>query len=87
MGSQGATCFHFLTNEVRDIPKAQWDNMRFGQICTNDPADDLGATFSDWKKTIEDLCSLHDNCDYQVRAAMELLNQKINALKSSSAYR
>ena len=57
-GSLGATCFHFLTAQTRDLDKETWDNMRFGQICTNDPEGQLGATFADIKATIEKLCSI-----------------------------
>lgn len=71
LGSLGASCFHSLSDEQRDIPKDVWDNMRFGQICTADPPDQMGATFADLKATIEKLCSVSGKCDYQTKKKLE----------------
>lgn len=72
MGSLGATCFHFLTAATRDIPQPDWDNMRFGQICTNDPNGQQGATFADIKATIEKLCSESKDCVYPPTSTLQL---------------
>jgi len=65
LGSQGAACFHTLTQGEEDIPKAIWDLKRFGQVCT--PA----TTFADWKQAIEELCSYSNDCDYEVQQHMD----------------
>jgi hypothetical protein len=67
MGTLGAGCFHTMTDDTRDIPKAEWDDMRFGQICTNDPPGRKGETFADWKVVIEKLCSIVRRCDYETK--------------------
>lgn len=64
-GTIGASCFHTLTDEIQILSKSQWDDMRFGQICTLDPEGHKGETFADWKAVIEKLCSVSSDCDYQ----------------------
>lgn len=61
---RGAHCAHVLTQETEDIPYAVWVKRRFGQVCTNDEPDDLGATFADIKRTIEQACSKCNCCTY-----------------------
>lgn len=79
MGSQGASCFHTLTTETRDIPKAQWDDMRFGQICTNDPQGRTGETFADWKLVIQKLCKATKKCDYKTTKKLESFFLKVES--------
>lgn len=56
--------------------------MRFGQICTNDPPDQAGATFADWKGVIEKLCSLSGDCDYQTKVKIESFFDRTDTFKS-----
>lgn len=58
MGAQGATCFHTLRRDTRDIPLEQWNQERFGQVCT-DP-----RNFADLKSNLEKLCHQTKNCVY-----------------------
>lgn len=58
MGPHGGTSFHTLTDVTENIPKAEWDARRVGQICTT------ADTFADWKGSIEKLCSLTKRCIY-----------------------
>jgi hypothetical protein len=83
LGSQGAACYHALTQDHEDLPKAIWDIRRYGMLCTT------GDTFADWKQAIEQLCSYSKNCDYETQTKlqeffknMEKLQDK--ALKSRS---
>lgn len=69
-GSLGAKCFHTLTPATRTISQPEWDNYRFGQIC------EKAEVFADWKKILEEQCSLHDNCDYpETRAVLDFLGR------------
>lgn len=58
MGSQGATCFHTLKPDTRDIPKEQWDLERFGQVCTQP------NNFAEIKANLEKLCRETKDCVY-----------------------
>ena len=70
MGSQGATCFHTMTTQTRDIPKSEWDDLRFGNTCTADPQSNPGATMADMKSVIERLCIISKRCNYQTQQAI-----------------
>jgi hypothetical protein len=77
MGEDGATCFHTFTPDTRDLTKPEWDELRFGQLCTS------ADTFADWKVTIEKLCSASQRCTYKqaknlrkIIAALEKVKDK-----------
>ena len=76
MGSEGAACFNTLSDLGRDIPKEQWDDERFGMLCTN------STSFANWKAAIEKLCDDTGRCDYEVRKAIENLEKKLNHFKT-----
>lgn len=59
IGEDGGVAFHTLTDESRDIPKADWDLERFGMLCTK------SETFADWKGVIEKLCRSTYRCKEQ----------------------
>lgn len=72
MGSEGAACFHTLTDESRDIPKAEWDDFRFGQVCTT--AND----FASIKSALEKLCSMAGKrCKYYVKQVLAGMEAKM----------
>ncbi len=71
MGSEGASCFHTLTDDARDLTKEQWDTERFGQVCTtlND--------FAAMKTSLEQLCSMAGRrCSYYARKALRNLQAR-----------
>lgn len=69
-GTLGAHCANTLSIPTKDIPQPDWDNLRFGQFCTLDPQDNLGGTFSQMKKELEELCSYCNCCDYPTMDAI-----------------
>jgi hypothetical protein len=71
MGSEGASCFHHLSDQERDLSKTQWDRLRFGQVCTS------SRTFAEWKAAIEKLCSQSGRCTYEVEREVENFYNKI----------
>jgi hypothetical protein len=76
MGTIGATCDHFLKSEPRDIPKAEWDDFRFAQLCISSEA------YADVKREIEQLCSSRPNlCDYQTKEALYAFFARMEKLK------
>jgi len=65
IGSQGATCAHLFSPDTKDIPKPEWDDIRFGQICFSSDA------VGDFKQEIESLCSECNCCDYPTLQSTE----------------
>lgn len=78
MGSLGASCFHTLTTETRDVRPGAWDDERFGMVCTQ------AQTFADWKKVIEKLCSISGRCDYKTKQQIKAFFLKINRLEQKA---
>lgn len=77
-GPLGASCFHTLTDESRDIEKEQWDQERFGMICTN------AASFADWKESLLKLCKLAGKrCRYVVEKKIIEFNDKVESFTLS----
>lgn len=58
MGADGALCFNTLLPDSREIPKAQWDVERMGQVCS------APQNFADTKGALEKLCHETRNCIY-----------------------
>lgn len=77
MGSEGATCFHTLTDETRDIPKDEWDNERFGQLCTS------SDNFADLKKIILKVCSRY-KCNVAVKQQLLKFAERTNEFNYGS---
>jgi len=67
MGPQGAACYHTLTDESRDVVKADWDLERVGMLCTR------STSFAALTSALEKLCSLTWRCSYEEKAAIERL--------------
>lgn len=84
IGTQGAICYHTLTDQELIIPQPQWDNERFGQICTHDPPDQRGKTFAEIKTWLEQLCALSKRCKYpEHEKIMEFFDKAIDASRAT----
>lgn len=82
MGELGASCFHTLTTETRDLNFEQWRIARFGMLCTD------SQTFADWKGALLKLCSYTKRCDYETQLLLEnfflnleLMEEKANEVR------
>lgn len=65
IGSYGASCFHTLTDETREVSLKEWEQERFGMICTK------ADNFADWKITILKLCRIAKfRCTYDSKTKM-----------------
>lgn len=71
MGPDGATCFHTLTDQPRDLTKEAWDSERFGQFCTKSEG------FASLKKALEQLCHVSKDCDYKSKAQMTAFFERV----------
>jgi hypothetical protein len=84
----GANCFHFLTDESRDLSKAEWDDLRVGQVCTMDPPDHYGETFADIKATIAKLCTKTPNaCSYEAKKKLSNFFRNLQKVQRGIAAR
>lgn len=79
MGSLGASCFHTLTSDKRDIPKTAWDDIRFGQVCTD------AANLADTKAVIEKLCSMTNVCTFEVQQQLDAFFLNVNQIQGQAA--
>lgn len=58
MGIEGAECFNLLSDQGRSLNKKEWDDERFGMICTQ------SETFTEWKSALIKLCNATRRCRY-----------------------
>lgn len=72
MGELGASCFHTLSDESRDLEKEEWDEERFGQVCTKP------ENFANWKAALLKLCRQTRLCTYEERRMIETLGRRMN---------
>ena len=73
-GILGAVEIHTLKNGIKEIPRAEWDEQRFGMLCiTRD-------TFAEIKKEYEKLCS-RTKCNYEQQMIFERILQQINDME------
>jgi hypothetical protein len=63
-GSQGADCVWMFQDKKEHYDKGQWDDLRFGQICTLDDPGHEGETIADIKGELEEACSICKCCDF-----------------------
>lgn len=78
IGSLGATCFQLLSDHRRDISKAQWDKLRFGQIC------ETPDVFANLKSAIESLCQNTNNCTYEQKEQVAQFFTKVESIKKKA---
>lgn len=71
MGPYGASCFHTLSDESRDIDKTTWDAERVGQVCTD------SSSFANWKAAILKLCKANRSCTYQQKQALRAFVERV----------
>lgn len=75
LGPDGAHCNHTLSTQPRDIPKPEWDKLRFGWICTNSEG------FENWKTAIETLCR-KNGCTYEEKKNVTKFFKKMFYMQS-----
>jgi hypothetical protein len=77
-GSLGAECYHTLTPDHRVIHKSQWDDERFGMICTS--ADNV----ADDKAAIEKLCNETKKCTTDQQVQLQRASKFLNRIKAKT---
>lgn len=75
-GELGAECFNTLTADTRDLSPADWEQVRFGQVCTNTD------NFADIKAALEKLCSKTGNCAYELKKKATAFMNNVNKIKA-----
>lgn len=71
MGVAGASCFHTLSDTQRDISPSEWNEERFGMICTK------SENFTEWKKAILKLCRISKACTYNTKKKVVEFHHRI----------
>lgn len=71
MGNLGASCFKSISAKTRDLSKEQWDQERFGQLCTK------SDSFTNWKVAIEQLCADTRLCTYEEEQLIQNLGKRV----------
>lgn len=71
MGPSGASCFHTLSDQTRDIDKEQWDEERFGQICGQ------ASAYVEFKNALLKLCADTGRCSWQVENQIRNFGNKV----------
>lgn len=75
VGNSGAACYHTLSDEEREISKAQWDQERFGMLCTKP------ENFANWKEAILKLCKESNRCSFEDQALIEKNSENLEEFK------
>lgn len=75
MGVEGATCFHLLSENSRELTKPEWDQERFGMICGKAEA------FSNLKTVALKLCAITRRCTFDEINGLIKLGDKIYELE------
>lgn len=73
MGTEGAACFHTLSDKEREMSKPLWDIERFGMLCTK------ADSFANWKTAILALCDRTKQCSFEEREQVERLYERVDA--------
>ena len=71
MGSLGASCFHTLSDDTRDLSKEEWDSLRFGMVCTE------AENFAEWKAALLKFCESTKKCTFEVKKVVNQLQSKL----------
>jgi len=71
LGSEGAVCFNLLSDGVREISANDWDDERFGMICSK------AETFTNLKTVAIQLCNTTKRCSYEEKQNLIKFQDKI----------
>lgn len=71
MGELGASCFHTLSDDSRDLDKETWDKERFGQVCAQP------QVFTDLKSSLEKLCYKNRKCTYEQKKILKKVTRDL----------
>jgi hypothetical protein len=71
MGTEGASCFRLLSGEERELDEQEWEQERFGMICSKAEA------FTNLKSVALKLCATTGRCTYDERESLIRFEDKI----------
>lgn len=78
MGPLGASCFYTLSDGHRTLSAKEWDELRFGQVCTD------SANFADWKAATLKLCKKTGMCSYKDKQDIQNFNLRLEAFAAQA---
>jgi hypothetical protein len=70
-GPLGATCFTTLSNQTRDLPPAEWDELRYGQVCTD------AKNYADNVAIIQKACRVCKCCTYDAKNKIRIFKKNL----------
>lgn len=77
-GPLGATCFTTLSNQTRDLTPSEWDELRFGQICTE------ASNYADNVAIIQKACRLCKCCTYDAKKQIMKFKEQVMLFKNNT---
>lgn len=75
LGELGASCFHTLTTETRQLDKPTWDAERFGDVCAKAEA------FADLKTAVLKLCKQTKSCTYEEKQRLNAFSEHLEYIR------
>lgn len=81
IGSYGASCFHTVTDQRRDLSKEKWDNLRYGQLCTS------AESFANWKASLLKLCGKTGMCSFEEKKLISEMGERIDSFNYKAYYK
>lgn len=76
-GPLGASCFTTLSNQSRDLTPAEWEEERFGKICTD------ASNFADNTANILKACRLCKCCTYDAKSKVIQFKENVQAFQGT----
>ena len=73
MGPEGAYCFKTFSDSERELTQAEWDEERFGMICTS------SESFRNFKAVIQKLCYSTKRCTYDTQKKIDIFFSKTDS--------
>jgi len=78
-GSEGSSCFNTHNDDTRDVSYQEWEDERFGMICTK------AETFADWKANILKLCKVAGRrCRFEEKKNIIIFMDKVDGIVRKS---
>ena len=77
-GPLGATCFHTRSDETQDLSPAEWQEFRFGKICTD------ATNYTDNIAIIQKACRACKCCTYDAKKQIIQFKEKVMLFKNDT---
>lgn len=76
-GPLGATCFNTLTDDTRDLTPSEWDDVRFGMVCSKAEA------YTENVAIIQKACRICKCCTYDAKKKIMKFKEQVMLFKNN----